>query len=71
MPTVKLEENHYVKTCRRCGTQLEYMKNEKGKWISPNASFEVGKFYVSLVCPKCGWRQDTNIRPKNVDESEI
>lgn len=47
------------------------MQDEKTNlgWVAlDEARFEVGEWYVDIVCPRCGWKMDTSIRPKNVAE---
>jgi hypothetical protein len=64
MPMVS--ETRRVRNCPRCKTQSFYEKTNLG-WVAlGEASFEVGGWYVDIVCPKCNWRMDTLIRPKNV-----
>lgn len=53
--------------CPRCHktSYREYIPG-KGWYPVGKATFEVGDFYVNLVCQYCGWRIDTSIQPRNV-----
>ena len=60
-------ENLYYRKCPKCKTEVDYQYiPEKGWMPFLDAEFEVGEWYVNLICPKCGWRINTQIKPKNV-----
>lgn len=71
MPKVYGIEDLYFKKCPRCHKKV-YYEEVRGKGWKPvdDAIFDVGDFYVNLVCPYCGWRINTSIQPRNVWRTE-
>ena len=63
----KVAENLYSKKCPQCHNEVYYEHVPKKGWKPfGDAKFEVGDWYVNLVCPDCGWKINTSIQPKNV-----
>jgi hypothetical protein len=65
----KVDETTRVRNCPRCKTQCFYEKTNLGWVTQGDACFEIGEWWVDIVCPSCGWKMGTQIRPKNVVES--
>lgn len=67
MPKVHGTENLHFKKCPKCHNEVHYEKVPGKGWKPLNdATFQVGDWYVNLVCPNCGWRINTSIKPQNV-----